>query len=109
LLLANVADGPPLTYVRRLAATARTALPHVALRADSTVLRGRRFGNIVLAASRTALPVAELRRVAAAAMFPQRVLAGATLRDFVGAAVPLTDSEPMRSPAPPDEIWRVPH
>lgn len=107
VLLANLADGPPLTYARRVVATIATALPVVTLRGDGAVFRRRRFGNLVLAASRTALPIAELRRTAAAAMFPQRVLAGATLTSFVAGAAVLTDADPMRSPAPPDEIWRV--
>jgi hypothetical protein len=108
LLLANLADGPPLRYCRRLAATARAVLPVVALRGDAAVFRGRRFGNLVLAASRAPLPVIGLRRVAAAAMFPHRVLAGSQLSAFVAGAAPLTDADSMRSPAPPDEIWRVP-
>jgi hypothetical protein len=107
VLLANVADGPPLQYSRRLVATVGAHLPQMALRSDPAVFRGRRFGNLVLAASRARLPLTELRGRAAGAMFPQRVLAGAGLATFRGAAVPLTDADPMRSPVPPDEIWRV--
>ncbi|MGH8960767.1 MAG: spermidine synthase [Jatrophihabitantaceae bacterium] len=107
LLLVNVADGPPLTFTRRLVATLRAELPELIVRADPSVLKARRFGNIVLAASRAALPVAAVSRAASAAMFPQRVLSGAELTDFVAGAAPLTDAEPMRSPAPPDELWRV--
>ena len=107
LFLANVADGPPLTYVRRFAATAAAAFGHVLVRADPGVLKGRRFGNVVLAASATELPADEISRQAASAMFRQQVLHGAALRSFVGKAAALTDADPMRSPAPPDEIWRV--
>lgn len=107
VLLVNVADGPPLTYSRRLVATLRTRLPNAMLRADPSVLKARRFGNLVLAASRAEVPVAEVSRIAAAAMFPQRVLAGQELATFVGAAAPLTAADSMRSPAPPDEMWRV--
>lgn len=106
--LANLADGPPLRYARRFVAATRCALPTAALRGDAAVFRARRFGNLVLAASRAPLPVAALRRVAAATMFPQRVLADAELDAFVTGAAPLTDADPMRSPVPPDEIWRVP-
>ncbi len=107
VLLANVADGPPGTYARRLTATVQTVLPNVALLADPSVLKRRRFGNVVLAASRVELPLAAIRRGAAAAMFPRRVLAGAALRDFVAGAAPLTDAEPLRSPEPPDAMWRL--
>jgi SAM-dependent methyltransferase len=107
VLLANLADGPPLRYSRRVARTAAAHLPQVVLRSDAAVFRGRRFGNVVLAASRAALPVADLARAAASAMFPQRLLTGRELDKFAGRARPLTDADPMRSPAPPDEIWRV--
>ena len=109
LLLANVADGPPLRYTRRLAVTVGGALPRIGVRGDPAVFRGRRFGNVVLAASRAALPIAALRQAAAAAMFPQRLLAGQALATFTAGNPPMTDADPMRSPAPPDEIWRVPN
>jgi hypothetical protein len=107
VLLINVADGPPVQYVRRIVAALRTVLPAVLLRADPAVLKARRFGNVVLAAGRGGLPAAQVARVAAGAMFPQRVLTGSALRSFVADAAPLTDADPMRSPAPPDEFWRV--
>jgi spermidine synthase len=107
VLLANVADGRELAYTRRLASAASAVFGAVVLRSDPAVLKGRRFGNVVLAASRSALPVDGIAAVAARAMFPQRVLAGAELKRFVGRAAPLTDADPMRSPEPPDELWRV--
>jgi SAM-dependent methyltransferase len=106
LLLVNLADGP-MQFTRRLVASIRTQLPNVLLRADPSVVKSRRFGNVVLAASRSELPVAEVVRIAAAAMFPQSVLTGRELATFVSGAAPLTDADPMRSPAPPDELWRV--
>ncbi len=107
VLLANLADGPPLQYVRRVLASVRTALPDAVAIGDAAVLRGRRFGNICLAAGRTALPETAIRRSAARADFPLRVLGGERLQNFVGGALPLTDADPVRSPPPPDEIWRV--
>lgn len=107
VLLVNVADGPPGTYTRRLAATVRTALPEALVVADPAVLKWRRFGNVVLAASRAPLPLEAITRSAAGAMFPHRVVAGDDLDRFVGGAVPLTDLDALRSPAPPDAMWRV--
>ncbi len=107
VLLANIADGPPLQFVRRLSAALESVLPNVLLRADPAVLKARRFGNVVLAASRGPLPVDAVAGVAARSMFPQRVLTGARLHGFVGGTPPLTDAAPMRSPAPPEQIWRV--
>jgi SAM-dependent methyltransferase len=107
VLLVNIADGPPLGYVRRVVATVRAALGEVVLIGDAGVLRGRRFGNLEIAASRAPLPMAAIERSAAGAMFPRRVLGGADLAKLVGRAAVLTDADSMRSPAPPEEAWRV--
>ena len=102
VLLANVADGPPVTYTRRLLATLRTSLRQRLVVAEPAVLKGRRFGNVVVAASRAALPVDEVRRASARAPFPRSVHVR-----FPGDAQPFTDADPVRSPQPPDELWRV--
>ena len=104
VLVVNVADGPPLTYTARLAAAVRTALPNAVLVADGAVLKRRRFGNVVLAASRAPLPVDELRRASLRAAFPRTVVDAATV---ARSAAPLTDADPLRSPTPPDELWRM--
>lgn len=106
LFLANVADCPG-QYTRRLVATLRATFADVLLRADPAVIRGRRYGNIALAASTAPLPTAEIARAAAGAMFPQRALFGAELAAFAGTSAPLTDADALRSPAPPEEAWRV--
>jgi hypothetical protein len=102
VLLANVADGPPVTYTRRVLASIRTVLPETLVVAEPAVLKGRRFGNVVIAASRARLPVGPIQRASARAPFPRTVTPG-----FGGAARPLTDADPVRSPQPPDAIWRV--
>ena len=107
VLLINVADGPPGVFLRRLVSTLHTGLPSALLIADPAVLKRRRFGNVVLAASRRALPIAAVTRAASAAAFPRRVLSGPGLVAFSGGATPLSDADPLRSPQPPDEIWRV--
>jgi spermidine synthase len=107
VLLANVADGPPLGYGRRLVATLRGQFRSVLMIAEPAVTRGRRHGNVVLAASPRALPLDAVRRASARAPFPRTVTAGPALANYAGGAAPLTDADPLRSPAPPDEVWRV--
>jgi spermidine synthase len=107
VLLANLTDGPPLTYTRRVVATARVVLPRALLIGSAGVLGKRRYGNLVLAASRTALPLRAVRQASASAMFPTRVVAGTALDALAAGAQPLSDSMPMRSPRPPEEGWRV--
>lgn len=102
--LINVADGPGLTFARRVIATIGRVFPHVVMLADSGVLRGRRFGNVVVAASRAGLPVDEITRRAASAAFPARVTSGDELARFCGNARPITDDEAVEPPSPP---WNV--
>ncbi|MEU0742596.1 fused MFS/spermidine synthase [Streptomyces sp. NPDC006134] len=103
---ANLADGPPLAHLRGQIATAAARFPELALIADPAVLRGKRFGNAVLAASGHPLPVAELTRRAASDPHPARVEHGRALTDFTGGAVPVTDAVAVASPAPPPSVFR---
>ncbi|HEX5598458.1 MAG TPA: fused MFS/spermidine synthase [Micromonosporaceae bacterium] len=93
LYLVNIADGPPLAYTRRQIATVQAVLPQVCLIADGRLLRGRRYGNLVLVASRAELRVPELSRRAASDGFPARLLHDDELDRFIGGARPVTDAE----------------
>ncbi|MGW5128685.1 spermidine synthase [Streptomyces sp. NPDC004069] len=106
LYAANLADGPPLAHLRAQIATAAARFARLALVADPTVLRGKRFGNAVLVASDLPLPVAELTRRAATDPHPGRVEHGRALTDFTGGAAPVTDSAAVASPAPPASAFR---
>ncbi|MFI7022325.1 spermidine synthase [Micromonospora sp. NPDC049900] len=105
--LANLADGPPLRYARGQVATVRELLPRACLVADAAVLRGRRYGNLVLVAGRQEPPVAALTRRAAGDWFPGRVLAGADLDRFAGGAPVVRDSDAADSTPPPPGIFSV--
>ncbi|NYI08286.1 spermidine synthase [Allostreptomyces psammosilenae] len=98
---ANVADGAPLAFARSQVATVREVFPEVALIADPGVLRGRRFGNLVLVASLAPLPIADLLRRTAGDPFPGRVESGRALVDFAAGAAPVRDDVAVPSPAPP--------
>jgi spermidine synthase len=106
LYAANIADGPPLAHLRGQIATAAARFPEVALLADPTVLRGKRFGNAVLVASDAPLPIAELTRKVAGDPHPGRVEHGRSLLDFTGGAAPVTDEAAVASPAPPPSVFR---
>jgi spermidine synthase len=102
-LIANVADGPPLKYARAQVATIRAVLPQACLVADAAVLRGRRFGNLVVLAGRTPPPVADLTRRAAGDWFPGRV--ESDLDRFTGGIGPVIDAAAVASPAPPANLF----
>ncbi|MEV5781835.1 fused MFS/spermidine synthase [Streptomyces sp. NPDC052287] len=103
---ANLADGPPLAHLRGQIATAAAVFPELALVADPTMLRGKRFGNAVLVACDRPLPLAELTRRAASDPHPGRVEHGRQLADFTGGAAPVLDAAAVASPAPPPSVFR---
>jgi spermidine synthase len=105
--LVNIADGPPLAHARAQVATVRAVLPHACVIADTAVLRGRRYGNLVLIAGRVELPLAELTRRAAGDWFPGRVLAGDELDRFVGGARVVRDENATASSPPPRGTFGV--
>ncbi|GAB2895969.1 spermidine synthase [Streptomyces mayteni] len=98
---ANLADAAPLDFTRARLATLRLHFAELCLIAEPAVLRGRRFGNLVLVASRAPLPVAELTRLAAADPFPARVVHGAELTRLIGDTAPVTADAGIPSPRPP--------
>jgi hypothetical protein len=83
----------------------RQAFRHACLIADAAVLRGRRFGNLVLAASDRELPVDRLTRLAASDPMPGRVLHGHELTRFAAGAKPVTDANATPSPAAPPDAF----
>jgi spermidine synthase len=102
---ANVGDGPSLAHARGRVAAVRSVFRHACVIAEPAVLRGRRFGNLVVAAAGRELPVAGLTRRAAADPFPARLVEGAALDQFVAGARPITDADAEPSPAPPPDAF----
>ncbi|MFJ8436282.1 spermidine synthase [Kitasatospora sp. NPDC094019] len=104
---ANLADGAPLAFARGQAATLRAVFPHTCLIAEPPVLRGRRYGNILLVGSAEPLPVADLVRRLAGDIFPARLTDGADLAAFTGRTAPVTDATATDSPPPPEGAFGV--
>jgi spermidine synthase len=105
---ANIADGGQLPFARAQVATVRAVFPQVCVLAEPTVLRGRRFGNFILVASRAELPLSDLTRLIAGDAFPGRVEHGESLTRFTGGARPTTDETARQSPMPPKGTWGLP-
>jgi spermidine synthase len=103
LFAVNIADGPPLSHARARVAAIRSVFASACLISDAGVLRGRRFGNLVVAASQRDLPVADLVRRAASDPFPGRVVTD--LDRFVAGAKPITDASAEPSPVPPADLF----
>lgn len=105
VLLVNVADGPGLAFARRQVATVAAVLPEVGILADTQVLKGRRFGNLVVAASASPLPSEWLPRVLAAGPHPAKIAQGAEVRAFVQGARIVTDADAVASPRPDASLF----
>ncbi|WP_055488923.1 fused MFS/spermidine synthase [Streptomyces sp. WMMB 322] len=107
ICVVNVADTAPFRFAGSQVATFRTVFEHICLVAEPSVLRGRRFGNVVLVASHEPFPVDELARRTAADVFPARVEHGAGLERLTGGAVPVEDGDAAPSPEPPGGAFTI--
>ena len=105
VLLVNVADGAGLAFARRQVATVRAILEHVIVLAEVQTLKGRRFGNLVIAASPSPLPTEWLPRLMAAGPHPAKVAQGAELDEFVRGARVATDADATPSPKPAASVF----
>ncbi len=85
--VANIMDSPPLTFARAQTARLREAFPDVAVVADASVMRGRRLGNLLLAAGSGDRFRLLVRRLAADP-FATRVELGARLDRFIAGPTP---------------------
>jgi spermidine synthase len=107
VIVANVADGPGLAFARGQAATMLEATGHVAALAETQILKGRRFGNIVLVGSANELPLEWMPRLLAGGPHPSKVVGGDELRDFIAGASVVTDATAIPSPPPSKNIFQV--
>lgn len=105
VLMINAADGAGLAFARRQVATVRAVLEHVIVLAEVQTLKGRRFGNLVVAASAAPLPVEWLPRLMAAGPHPAKVAQGAEIDEFVRGASVVTDTDAVPSPRPAASVF----
>ncbi|MBU1587856.1 MAG: fused MFS/spermidine synthase [Actinobacteria bacterium] len=107
IILSNVADGPGLAFARSQAATLSAVLPEVAVLAETQILKGKRFGNLVMVGSAAALPFEWMPRLLSAGPHPSKVVMGSELREFVAGAPVVTDATAIPSPPPTKSIFQV--
>jgi len=107
IVLVNVADGPGLAFARGQASTLASVVADVAILAETQILKGRRFGNVVLVGSKSELPLEWMPRLLAGGPHPSKVVAGAELRAFIAGAPLVTDATAIQSPPPAKSIFQV--
>ena len=103
----NVADGPGLAFARGQAATLLSAVGEVAALAETQILKGRRFGNVVLVGSNQPLPLEWMPRLLAGGPHPSKVIAGRELTDWIAGAPIVTDATAIPSPPPAKSIFQT--
>jgi spermidine synthase len=101
----NAADGPGLPFVRAQLATLAALFPAVAAVAEAQVLKGRRFGNVVIIAGQEDDAWDWLPRLLAGGPHPARLVEGKELRTLIGTAKPVTDQTATPSPEPARRIF----
>ena len=105
IVAVNVADGAGLAFARSQAATLAHVFPHVAIAADTSMFKGRRFGNVVMFASGAELPFASLPRRLASDPAPAKLVDGDELVRFVAGAPVVTDATAVPSPPPSRSVF----
>ncbi|GGK70650.1 spermidine synthase [Ornithinimicrobium pekingense] len=101
LVLVNAADERGLRWVARLCATLRERFAHVGQLVLREVAAGKRYGNVVVVASRRPLDDVSLTRAAARAPFPSTWRSSEQVVRLSAGAPPFGEiGEP--SPPPPD-------
>lgn len=105
ILAVNVADGAGLAFARSQAATLAHVFAHVAIAADTSMLKGRRFGNVVMYASDGELPFALMPRRLASDPAPAKLVEGDELVRFIAGAPVVTDATAVPSPPPSRSVF----
>ena len=104
VIILNLTDRGPLGYTRRVLAGVGQVFPHVLLCAESSTLKGRRFGNVIIAGGATALPCAAIAERAGQSPFPYRVLRGARLNQLLSDSKPFSIKDAEESPDPSSRL-----
>ncbi|MGF3056044.1 spermidine synthase [Microbacterium sp. YY-01] len=105
VVVVNVADGPGLQFARRQIATIRTVFRDIAVLADAQILKGRRFGNLVVVASLAPLPTQWLPRLMAAGPHPAKVAQDREVAALTQGATIITDADAVASPKPDSSLF----
>lgn len=100
LFLANIGSAPDHVTARIEAAAVAAVFPHTGIVADPAMLKGRRYGNIVVAGSATPIPGSPaLRRRLLGGALPAHFWDDSQVRAWIGSAAPRRDPREGARPA----------
>ncbi|PFG15695.1 spermidine synthase [Propionicimonas paludicola] len=104
LAVMNLTDQAPFAWGRRCVAGLAEVFPELAVIGEVPIWKGRRFGNLIAVAG-VELPIEDLTRRVARAMFPYRLSTQEHLRGWLGGATPFIGEDSLPSPAPEGRAW----
>ena len=105
ILVANIADGPPLTFARGQLATLRHVFAEAIATGEQGVIRAKRFGNVVLVAS--AAPMSWSSKLAGLGPHPAITVSGADAAEWSATGSIVTDATAIDSPPPARNLFRT--
>lgn len=105
VLVANVADGPPLAFARSQLATLRHLFTSAVATGEQGVIRSKRFGNIVLIASNDNIPW--VTQLAARGPHPAVTVSGTDATEWAAAGKIVSDATAIDSPPPGRNQFRT--
>lgn len=100
LLIMNLADEAPFGWSMACLAGMAEHFRQLVVTAETAVWKGRRYGNLVVAAAAAGLPIADLEDASRRALFGYRALHGTALKRWIGNSRPFTDEAPRDSTGP---------
>jgi len=105
LLVANIADGPPLEFARSQLATLRHVFGHASATGEQGVMRAKRFGNVVLVASEQ--PHEWISTIAPLGPHPALTVSGIESAEWSAVGKVVTDDTAIDSPPPGRQQFRT--
>lgn len=100
LALFNLTDRHQFEWSKRVIAGLVTIFPEVVVSVDPASFRGRRFTNLVVAASIVEHPIRALTRRFASGAFPSRLIDPDEIPNFISGARPFVSADTADSPPP---------
>jgi len=106
VVVANVTDGPPMAFARGQLATIRFVFGDAFATAELGVANGKRFGNVVIAATANGDIPSWVSGLTGKGPHPTAVIAGTDAVDWLASAAIVTDNTATPSPPPARNLFR---
>lgn len=106
VVVANVTDGPPMAFARGQLATIRFVFGDAFALAEQGVANGKRFGNVVIAATSSGSVPAWVSALAGKGPHPTTLIAGPEAQTWSASAAIVTDNTATPSPPPARNLFR---